>query len=691
MLQPFSARTNPRQGSIPSEADVFSCDVFDTLITRAVGQPSSLFLLLGRRVTAQGLIEGSAWAFSQARQEANRRANANGSGSPHNLRAIYDELQFALGLDDSTTQAILAAEVALEKDLSRAIPGAADRLARAREAGMRIVFLSDMYLDTTVVQSLLDAHGMMGDGEPLLISCETGYSKTSGQAFHRLAASEAVPVNRILHRGNDDRSDVAAAVRAGAGAEAFPAGNLNRYELAMEARAHQTDGLACLMAGASRLARLSVSARTPEEAALRDAAAGVGDPALVSYVLWVLQRARDLGLRRLYFLARDGRVLLLIAQRLVPRLGLDIELRYLHGGRQAWYVPSIIDVSPESVFWAIDYASENDGIETFLRRVGVEATDVEEQLGELGLPPSTWKTPRPPAEHDILWSIARHPVIRQLILERARERREAALGYFEQEGLLDDSDWAVVDVGWSGRLLGAMNRILETRAATIPAAFFFARHVDREKHQLPPVKILPFMGDYHHRLGLCGEINELFLELFCGSNEGVTTGYRRGESGWDAVLGNGSHHPLAAWGIDIVHDTMLTFVDQLWLDPEVTVLTADMRPAVVELVRAFVDSPTPHEALAWGSYPFEYGRNGTVSAALATPLNLGQLPRILKTGRPRTRTGTEWAQASMLITPEPVRSLLHGTLGLRRGAGAVLRAARRLFPYPRPSPEQKHE
>ena len=62
----------------------------------------------------------------------------------------------------------------------------------------------------------------------------------------------------------------------------------------------------------------------------------VAAPLLVPYVLWLLCDARARGLKRLYFVARDGQVLLAIARRLAPRVGFDGELRYLYGSRRSW-------------------------------------------------------------------------------------------------------------------------------------------------------------------------------------------------------------------------------------------------------------------------------------------------------------------------------------------------------------------
>src|SRR5699024_7318970 len=56
-------------------------------------------------------------------------------------------------------------------------------------------------------------------------------------------------------------------------------------------------------------------------------------PFLVCYVRWVLDQALQRGIKRLYFVARDGEVMYKIARQL-KRPGDDIEMRYLYGSRR---------------------------------------------------------------------------------------------------------------------------------------------------------------------------------------------------------------------------------------------------------------------------------------------------------------------------------------------------------------------
>jgi FMN phosphatase YigB (HAD superfamily) len=666
----------PESAAVASRpARLFSCDIFDTLLTRAVGSPASVFLLLGRRLAERGLIRCSPEAFRHARREAAIRARINGEPmSPVvTLRRIYRELQFRMGLDDATRDALMAEELRLEAELLRAVPAARERLQQARQAGDRVAFLSDMHLDSGQLREFLQQHGLSGNGDGIYVSCELGCGKVGGASYRLMVQRESVDPSSVVHYGNDERGDVLGARAAGIRSEPFLEANLNRFETLLETYGVATDGLASVMAGAARMARLHVPAPTPRDVALRNGAASVGGPALASYVLWILLRARAMSVRRLYFMARDGYVMLEMARRLAPKLGVEIELKYLHGGRQAWFNATILETTPADLFWASDYGAKETTVAGFLARLDLDPNEIAGELAELGFPREAWDTPQTIAGIDALWSIPRHPRVRERLLRQSAARREDVLAYFADEGLLDDEDWAVVDVGWSGRVLGAMNRILQTGGSRVPAAFFFARAADHDGHALrSDVPVHAWFSDYAERRGMCGRVKELYLELFCGASEGVTTGYARLD-GRHRPVHDRENPPLDAWGLAIVHETLIAFADQLWLGDAIAV-DADMRPAVADVLDAFIRTPSAAEAAAWGAYPFEYGRTGVVVASIAEPYAVRHGLQALRNGYITTRSGTQWPEASMVLTPRPTRLLLRAFLGARNLAGRMRRS-----------------
>ena len=72
-------------------------------------------------------------------------------------------------------------------------------------------------------------------------------------------------------------------------------------------------------------------AYSPEEKLYVSACA----PVLLCFVMWALGEARAAGIRRLYFLARDGYPMYLAARKLCAAWGVPIECRYLYVSRYA--------------------------------------------------------------------------------------------------------------------------------------------------------------------------------------------------------------------------------------------------------------------------------------------------------------------------------------------------------------------
>jgi predicted HAD superfamily hydrolase len=289
-------------------ADIMSFDVFDTLLTRAVGAPSSLFLLLGRLPEVTRMTNCTPEEFARLRIEAERRAR---SGRREiTLHDIYSELGAGLGLPAAQRQQLADCELALERRLSRALPKATS-LLKAHGADRRVA-LSDMYLPAHFVTELLERQGFAELLDRVIVSSEHGVTKSDGGLFGVLIELEQTMARRCRHVGDNPLSDVRVPRLLGLQAEHVPDAALNRYEQIWEQHRWSSGGLSSLFAGASRLARLEADA-SAELAPIVDVAAGVAAPLLSAYVLWVLASAQREGLKRLYFLARDGEILYLLA------------------------------------------------------------------------------------------------------------------------------------------------------------------------------------------------------------------------------------------------------------------------------------------------------------------------------------------------------------------------------------------
>ena len=168
---------------------VNSFDVFDTLIARRCIEPERIFDSVERRLGVPG--------FARHR----RQAESALSGNDTNLDAIHAELARRMGLGQSESNRLKAAEIAAELD--NAIPIAAN-MAKVRDGDLLI---SDMYLSEGVIRAMLAKAGL--DRECGLVVSADG--KSSGWIWPALQMSLRI----ACHVGDNPHADVASPARYG--------------------------------------------------------------------------------------------------------------------------------------------------------------------------------------------------------------------------------------------------------------------------------------------------------------------------------------------------------------------------------------------------------------------------------------------------------------------------------------------
>ena len=603
-----------------------SFDVFDTILTRRVGEPRSLFLLLGRRLRTKGLVDCSSSAFAAARTAAEVRAFANAGGldSHVTLETIYAELTASIWIAPGTLDKVIDEELALEAEMLVPVPDGVRRVDEARAQGDRIVFTSDMYLDEGFLADLLRSEGLLRDGDHLFVSNAHAASKASGRLWD-VVRSEVGEDAAITHTGNDEKSDVRSARRAGIDAVGVPENNLNRYERALERHVTDTDGLASALAGASRNARLCADVSSVEARTLVDVAAGAIAPFLIGKVLWLLGRARDEDLDALYFIARDGKLLRDIAIELAPKVGYCGELNYLYGSRQAWALPGVTGES-DAILESLCPSTGDDvatTVRTVLGRAEIDPAEFASELGAAGFDTTQWDTPLDRARAEQLRRLlAAAGPLQDRLVESAERGRELALRYFDQNGLLARRSVGIVDLGTGATLFNSLSAILASVGVPAPSAFYLGLRsgVSDDGHGLPS----PYLHNAIDQTGFTRTPGLLtLLEMVCTDDHGSVMGYRQTDDGVEAVFGS-ADSGVAAWGLATVHDAIRLVAEHIVLDPDlVPHRNIDLRPAALAAFDLFWRAPTAQEARVWGSYPFE---DGWGSAALTHPIARKQRP-----------------------------------------------------------------
>lgn len=653
---------------------ITSFDVFETMLVRAVGEPSAVFLLLGRQLRAQGLITVEPVVFASVRLEAEQRARRRHPGVDTTLEAIYAELGSVLRRDRGSVRRLAAAELALEERLLRVPDWAVSFLERTRREGHRVIFVSDTYLPRDFLQDVLASRGLWQSEDGLYVSSDhDGANKRSGALFEVVLAAEGVPADAITHVGNHAIADIQRAQAAGFNTRHHPAGNLQPDEVLLERQRVATGGLASAMAGASRLARLSAHQVSGRDAVIRDVAATVAGPTLIAYVLWVLLEASRRGLSRLYFLAREGQVLLEIAQRLVPKLGLDIELRYLYVSRQSLNLAAVGEITSPELGWALTNVETNT-VRTLLQRLGVEPEEVGPQLTALGFSTSGWdEVPSVASRRELLEQLI-DGTLRPALESGLSRARELVLRYLRQEGVLEPVEIGMVDTTGAGSQLRALARLRREQGLTTPTSMLFYRKlptapiVDDDEPWL-----LAWYEDQVKELG-CGlpPGRAALLEVFAAADHGTVLGYevtggrvRPRLAPWAGQIGS--------WGLDQMRRTIVDTAEHLVLDPELVDLDADLREAVREVMARLWSTPTAEEAAVWGRFPFEGTSGEDTGEPLARPYRMREVLAGAVAGSLLVDNWYFWREASEALSPPPVRFGIRSARAVKNRLGPIKR------------------
>jgi FMN phosphatase YigB (HAD superfamily) len=633
-----------------AEPAAVTMDVFDTALTRCWARPAHAFLACAQRMQAVGLIDLDDESWMRARQSAETRASTRQGANLATLADIYDDLAQKFGWTPAEVAAATAIELDTEIDSVRPVPGAQEFCQRLARAGRPLRFLSDMYLTEQNVTRLLEHVGYAIESDQVWVSSQRRASKHQGRLYAlALAAWRPLRAKQVLHIGDNGVSDVQRARRMGLQAVHVADTRLPRGAQRLLEVPAAPLALRSLLAGAMRLALL----QEPTTAARHDGLWQLGSchagPMLTLYVWWLLAHAESHQVRRLYFLARDGQVLLDIAQALqAAGIGANLELRYLHASRQAWFAPSLTEWNEATLFRLLDEPDRLSDPAKLARRLGLaDAAALNARWPDLAHALRTDLSNREVAQLLVQWVPPDEALAHTSLL------RQDTLNYLQSHGLFDGEPWAIVDLGWRGRMQECLARIVQGHA---PAAGMSATGYYLALSESP--RNMPLSWQAH---AFCPDRNAAhwpgpahLFELLCEATHGSTRGYAEDAQGhMCASFGTEPASGMNEWGLATYRQAVRCYAEQLagalpLLGPRA--ITHDALLALNQaLGREFFNRPEPAVANGFGRMPCSHSINHDAVADLAPPLGrMDAWVRALSLGRWRlSRRKTDWLPGSL--------------------------------------------
>lgn len=599
---------------------IYAFDIFDTVITRLSAHPTDLFIDLGKILIIDNLINISAEDWQQLRIKAEKKARDNSQTNEVTIHDIYRQLAPIFNWSSLNVEKAIQKEIDLERVNLFVIPETGNKIRELHQNDQSVIYLSDMYLPAETIQSFLRDNDLWKQGDKLYVSGEIGINKASGKLFNYCLAKEGVQPQNLHHCGDNIMADFKIPKKLGIQSTLFAKAHLNRYEQLITQSQNLPKDFSSLLAGISRLSRLQFYEDNSDKEVIWDTSVNVTAPLLFGFVYWCLTEANKQNIKRLYFVARDGQILLKIAQIICKNLNINIECRYLYGSRQAWHFPAIQQIGEKELDWIFD-STEFLSIESVLKRVNLELSEVRDLLEKHNWNQSLWSKDLEPSERNEFKKLFQHKEMSQIIINNASEYRKKIIGYFQQEGLCENVKFAIVDIGWNGRLQRSLSEIL-LQEDLYPEhgiyGYYFGLSQRLKASEFD--QLYAYFSDPESdfkRESLC---HRALIELFVSADHGSTISFDTKNNQYVPVLRSTKNTTAIRWGLYHQQQAIIEFSQQITQQirhQNINYLQDYLLIASEILLSEFIHNPSLEEAKVFGTFSFAEDQNESKMYQLA--------------------------------------------------------------------------
>ncbi|HND61251.1 MAG TPA: hypothetical protein PLB90_07195 [Opitutaceae bacterium] len=609
-----------------------SFDVFDTVVTRDFAHPRDLFVHVGALLRAEGVSALAPEAYAATRWQAELTARRESPAVEVTLDEILAVLARALRWDASAIARAREVELDTEARHLHAVPRAQPLLAAARQSAGPLLFLSDMYLPSAVLGAWLERERVMQPGDRLFISGEIRANKSSGRMYEQVRTTAGIAYDGWHHTGDHPFADVAKPRELGLTATHFTDVHLTaRERQARATRGEFAPPWRSLLAGAMRRARLDRVPANDREAVLWETGTAVAGPLFHGFVRWTLAEAERRGLKRLYFLARDGQIFWRIAQQLQAGRPAAVECRYLYASRLVFAGPVELG-SPAALRWLAAPTGHFHSLRQALLQLGLDETwgraHLPESLAQLD-PDANLE----PATREALADWLLEPGRRQLLNDAVAARSARARAYLESEGLRAGEPVGLVDAGWLGSIQRNLEQVLGEPGRPAPLTGFYLGLMPPADPR-PAGEMLGFANRFAPIPLVREESHKVLIELMAQSDHGQVLNFRETHGRWEPVLN--SVGPVNLGEIRLFQDAILAFARHAEETADTAAAPAeDYARAVIGLYRDFHDRPTAREVRVFGFLPHADQLFEQRHATLCADFTTGGLLRALRDYRLR--------------------------------------------------------
>jgi predicted HAD superfamily hydrolase len=433
------------------DLDIVTFDIFDTLLHRKVRAPVDVFELVRLKAFESdyalhhhAFLDTYAAARRAAEAAARKVRRETATEGEITLDDIFAQMQRDHDLPQDLVAFLRETELSLETAVLFASPQGLELYREARGRGLSVGFLSDMYLPAGWIAAKLVAEGFEGaDALPLYVSGEHGATKYSGRLYRLAAEQQGWALDpRWLHVGDNRKADITQAEALGLRTRLAEWADVRNTPQPDEAAYGQN-----AVQAVTGFADCRPSLAFQPEGELERIGYRVFGPLLFGFTIWLLWQARQRGLGKLVFVARDGQLPMQLFDRLKARAGCGaVRSEYFYMSRKVGYLTGMREWDEAQTHRITGGRGAKSARRSF-QAVGLDATAYQEDLARFGIPDLDAGLPP-----DEAWRVKKALSAASMDILAANATRRRDLQEYYTDAMEGEERIGFVDIGWVGNI-----------------------------------------------------------------------------------------------------------------------------------------------------------------------------------------------------------------------------------------------
>ncbi len=420
------------------EYEYISFDIFDTLIKRNCIHPHDVYSIVQKKYNSK--FKDKIFDFLTKRVNSEIKARKSSESEEIEFNDIYSSLEKEYPTE--VCDRLKKIEIEAELNICQINNEMIDILEYCNKNGKKVILTSDMYLDKSVIERILDKNNIKY--YKLFLSSDFKVTKSSGNLFFKVLEELKINKNEIIHIGDSYKSDYLNPKSIGIEAIHYIKNDNNCYYNATIKNNISSNVLSSFIK----------NNLIYKEKKLYDWGYVCFGPILYGFTKWLIDNLQKEKINKVYFMARDGYIIKKVFDVINNT---NIKSYYLYASRRSTIVPSLWQCKEINEIYTSMYGVKKIRLDKFIKRIGLDDIDLSKEIKQYKLDLEK--------EYSIEFMKTNEDFIDFMKAIFDRIINNSKKEYSCMKKYLDSVDFrgklAVVDIGWGGNMQMSLSRILD--------------------------------------------------------------------------------------------------------------------------------------------------------------------------------------------------------------------------------------